>query len=264
MSEIPDTSVKYLFQDPARANPCLGKILGGTVSYSGLITSLTEATEDNDPLRQFWYPSGLVRFAIDNLDDDSRPTKLEGVRQSADVALSFYAGNPDVDKIAALQSQMLEATHGGAAEVNIKIDDTTSWATKLKYTEAATKRILEATSGPILQIAICHGGLVAAMQSHLLLRDARPDSVLYPVRFSRAKMKDARPLLTPREVDYLVEQADGREVVVHDDDSATGATLRHSKKFFETQFGKQVTVTVNEYLKQGWIVESPDCLEEMH
>jgi hypothetical protein len=57
-------------------------------------------------------------------------------------------------------------------------------------------------------------------------------STVYPVRFSRTKCRDQKPLLSEEALQFLRESKKGRNIVLFDEDIAGGKTADAAKAFF--------------------------------
>lgn len=82
-------------------------------------------------------------------------------------------------------------------------------------------------------IALAHGGIAAGMDVFLGYCDlTASDSLLYAVRFSTQKLLDQEPQLSAREHSVLIRMREQRQIVIFDEDSASGTTLRKARAYF--------------------------------
>jgi len=128
----------------------------------------------------------------------------------------------------------------------LEIDDHVSWTATHPDLNDLTANLLSQFSN-ILMIPMAHGSLRAATDIFLRYQDMKPenDSVIYPVRFSAHKCQDKRPQFSRAENDYLKRNADGKEIIIFDEDIKDGNTLVTAVGVFEELFGREVTAVAN-------------------
>jgi len=74
------------------------------------------------------------------------------------------------------------------------------------------------------------------------------NSVFHAVRYSRSKHKDSIPQVNDLEFTYLEKQLPHRQLVIFDEDSYSGDTLRYALQFFSGQLNipkENVLLAVN-------------------
>ena len=101
----------------------------------------------------------------------------------------------------------------------------------------------------MLFIALAHGGIAAGMDTYLRYCDeiGSQNSTFYVVRYSSQKQKDTEPRLSAGEIEYLKKASEGRQVVLFDEDAASGNTITSAHKYFSNKVfpGKHLIVAVN-------------------
>lgn len=145
---------------------------------------------------------------------------------------------------------------GNEAMLKIKLRqmfDIVTWKAShpIKSMRSALSLIQSLDGDDMLFIALGNGGVGPGMDVYLRYCDLSEsdNSEFYVARFSRSKEKkfrDAFPRLIVKEKEYLKEQSEGRKVVVFDEDSYTGDTLKIAKVFFEEMlFDDEVITLIN-------------------
>jgi hypoxanthine-guanine phosphoribosyltransferase len=90
-------------------------------------------------------------------------------------------------------------------------------------------------------IGLANGGIISAARTFLQL--GKGDHELSFVRYSRNKSQDKKPNMYPypeSRKDSLRRAAEGRHVVIHDEDHASGVTLSTAVDYFAGLFGRAV------------------------
>lgn len=229
------------------------------VAYHGTVTSvinnLEEALIGPDQDRDFFsialHPPRLIRAVIDWKIDHPFDGAEELVNQAVQTGLSIYAGNPNAlellhalrDKIELEQPQLLTS-------IVEQKDDFPTWiGTDPEISYETARRLAYNFSGDdILLIALGHGGTAAGMDVFLRYQDiTQSDSAFYVTRFSRLKKKDEKPQLTTPEITQLREIAQGRKIVVFEEDSVSGRTINGARSYFQSQFlnGSTIAQDIN-------------------
>lgn len=91
---------------------------------------------------------------------------------------------------------------------------------------------------PKLIIGLGQGGILSSIKTFSAFRMLNEETTFYPVRFSRYKSKDEKPVLADEEIDYLKSVSADHVIVVHDEDRGLsgGSTLRHAVRSFDQIF----------------------------
>jgi hypoxanthine-guanine phosphoribosyltransferase len=90
-------------------------------------------------------------------------------------------------------------------------------------------------------IGLANGGIISAARTFLQL--GKGDHELSFVRYSRNKSQDKKPNMYPypeSRKDSLRRAAEGRHVVIYDEDHASGVTLSTAVDYFAGLFGRAV------------------------
>ena len=138
--------------------------------------------------------------------------------------------------------------------------DSVTWnATHPARSQRTAQQLASQTqSNDVLFIALAHGGVAAGMDIYLRYCDdsGSKDSAFYVARLSTHKLRDAQPRLSIKEIDYLRKLAKGRQVVVFDEDRASGTTLNIAHAYFSTQvFPNQNVMTLSNLDMRGELVK---------
>ncbi len=175
----------------------------------------------------YWNSARITRAIIDSpLDGDPRIGLInDAVANASDV----YAGRPDVQRMEQLRDRLGQYGLLGTVITQHR-DERTMGATTPGRAKKSAELIAQETDGPLLMIPLCHGGFAAAIQVELAHRRLKPeaDVAVYPVRYSRSKHNDTTPRISKKEMKYLKGVAEGRTVVVVDEDAITGSSIDSS------------------------------------
>lgn len=93
----------------------------------------------------------------------------------------------------------------------------------------------------VFVIGLAKGGIISA--AHTFLRLGEGNNELSFVRYSRHKSQDKEPYMYPypdSRKDSLRNAAEGRQVVVYDEDYSSGKTLKTAVDYFAELFDKQI------------------------
>lgn len=194
-----------------------------TIAYRGRLRTVA-ANLAVDPI---WGGARLLSGVADlkKLGGEARIKLLEGLTAKL---LNLYALGSEREVAAINRDEDLLRYMGIISMVRQEDDRVTVRASYPSLSWRGAKAIGEKTQKPILMLALCRGGLVAATQAFLYHRFrglGGNENYMYPVRFSCYKSRDANPHLTYDEAEHLKSLTDGRTVVVYDEVSATGETV---------------------------------------
>ncbi|MDP3640516.1 MAG: hypothetical protein Q8R53_04950 [Nanoarchaeota archaeon] len=120
--------------------------------------------------------------------------------------------------------------------------DSTTWdASAPHLSQASALRLAqEIGKAEFLFIALGHGGVAAGMDVYLRAAEKkRKKSLFYVVRFSTDKHSDYSPRVSVREADFLREEAEGRAIILFDEDVTTGETMGKAYEFFSDVFDER-------------------------
>ena len=235
----------------------------GTISGNG--------RNESESLSLALHPSRIIRAVIDYKIEHPENKELEKLLNLAiDVALDMYAGKDNVEeRIDGFQTMVYG--YGAGPLLTLPLvqpsDITTLDASNGEKSEQSAARLTGLNQDgngqrkPVLFIALAHGGVAAGMEVYLKYCDLAmsEDSTFYAVRFSRMKKMDAIPRLSAGEIDYLRNLSRGKQVVLFDEDRASGVTLDSAHHYFShTVFPSQtILVLTNLDMKVDLILSKP-------
>ena len=131
----------------------------------------------------------------------------------------------------------------GSKLANHILDSASVLATRKNEAEETARIIRETipTDMGYFVIALANGGLISAARTYLHLGEG--DHQFGMVSYSRNKSQHTRPNLMPypsERESWLKNRAEGRQVVVFDEDYTTGETLKTATRYFAGLFDKKV------------------------
>lgn len=222
--------------------------MGEIVAYRGTVASVIEGLEealtgpeqDRDFFSIALHPPRLIRAVIDWKIDHPFDEAEELVGQAVQTGLSVYTGVPNAYELLYALRDRIELEHPLLlTSIVEQKDDLPTWIgtdPEMTY-ETARKLAFNFNGDNILLIALGHGGTAAGMDVFLRYQDiTQSDSAFYVTRFSRLKKKDEKPQLTALEITQLREIAQGRRIVVFEEDSVSGRTINGARVYFQSQF----------------------------
>jgi hypothetical protein len=207
-----------------------------TASMRAMLAALCFDGTGNILEGSFYTPGGLVKGIVEHAPDDG-PSIIYLKNEATRLALGSFAGIAQPEAHSKLE-RLLEQEGLLDVEVTRGIDDTSVRATAAQKSRASAERLRAKTDQPLLLIPLCNGGFAAAIQTALYHRRSSPnaDTLVYPIRFSREKSQEKTPRMTVDEIAYLGALAEGRTIVLHDDDAVSGQTLADAALAFALHF----------------------------
>jgi hypoxanthine phosphoribosyltransferase len=201
----------------------------------------TEEPADVSLGTSFWHPGRLMRAVLDKMPEG--PARLDMIREVTRFSIRMYANGTDQRGLAIVTMLFKEAGLIDADVAQPK-DTSTHLATSPRFTQKAANRLHDKTDAPLLMIPICHGGFVAGIQTALAYKKLRPqnDTKIHPVRYSKNKMQDPAPQISPTEMDLIRENARDHTVLVFDEDAIGGRTMATTVKHLKKQLGAGTVV----------------------
>ncbi len=175
---------------------------------------------------EFWSPARIVRAAVDS--KVRGPERAELISHAADVALRIYAGVPAHEQLEELEHK-LKTTNLLGVTTEQTVDYSSMGAYAADKSEATSAKIAEKLpEEPLFIVALCHGGLVAALQT-ALYSARRQDVTVYPIRSSIRKHGD-RGLYLPDDDEYrrVTALTKNRHAIIHDEDASSGTTIEQA------------------------------------
>ena len=173
--------------------------------------------------------SGIARLAVHGSDFE--------VLQRAGNMLVDVCNGGTIDEAEFTDQWNGRDVFHGSGLTNHLMDSASVLATR-KNTASETAGIItkEApTDEGYFVIALANGGLISAARTYLQLTDG--DHSFGMIRYSRRKSGDKTPNMYPYpelRKDWLKQSAEGRQIVVLDEDYATGETLKTATTYFAT------------------------------
>ena len=227
-------------------------------NYSGTLESaMRELFEQLDskypnPHILAHHPSHIISSIIDWNIQNPNPNALSYLRGSIDAAIStrknVKEGGPLFRNLST--DIFREQTEMFASEIHEEEDLATWMASnpELSY-KTAMRLAFKFGGGPMLMVAIAHGAISAGLDVFLRYSDIteQAGSQLHVVRFSKYKKKDEKPQLSQDEIKFLREQAQGKKIVIFEEDTKTYRTSDQSYTFFTQNVfpDRQVFVSAN-------------------
>lgn len=214
---------RFAFENLSEDDP--GKNMEWSGPVAAMVDQAAAVSAGQESLTDgYWSSARTVRAAIDSRVGG--PDRIMLISLATDVALRTYAGVGASEHITALRDSLSLAGLLGA-NVSQTADLTSSAANAAALSKAASAKISDRLPGaPLLMVALCHGGLVAALQTALYTA-RRHDVVVYPVRSSLRKHGDYDVHLPDAdEIRHITKLAEDRTVVVHDEDASGGTTIQ--------------------------------------
>lgn len=194
----------------------------------------------NTALTLALHPPRIIRAVLDyKIQNPTAPEVEFLLRDAIQLGLDVYQGNPNTAReIEELRRRIIETGNQSLLGRELKQpSDKVTWnATNPKRSRRTARDLVMRTgSGPVLFVALAHGGVAAGMDTYLRYCDetGKKDSAFYVARFSTQKLGDIYPQLSPTEISYLQEQLRGKRAVLFDEDKTSGKTLDRAQQFFD-------------------------------
>ena len=226
------------------------------IEYRGTLDDVLSALDKLSPQHSsadtlVWalYPPRIIGAFVDSKIRYPSNKIEDLLRDAINTALSVYSEPAHSHEYVSRLREELEATKYKALltlPLARPCDIRTWQATHPLYSEKSAHRIAEQTqSNDILFIALAHGGVAAGMDVYLRYCDSRSqNSAFYTARFSIHKLMDKQPQLTSRELEHLKWLAQGRQVVVFDEDIGLGETIHKAHSYFSYVFQPKKVMTI--------------------
>jgi len=219
-----------------------------TLDYSGTLDDILTELEHPDVETRALHPPRIIRAAIDHKIRSPSHEAEQLVRHAIDAALNVYRHEYSSAGARFRTHIQIDGLDDLLAQPIRQPDDSvTRDATHPQRSQKTAERIAQQAPGDILFIALAHGGVAAGMDVYLRHCEAfGENSIFYAVRLSTQKICDAQPQLSFTELNYLRSQAVGRQVVIFDEDKASGTTLSIANRYFQRIFPhKDILIVYN-------------------
>jgi hypothetical protein len=202
---------------------------------------------DNLRTRAF-HPSRIICVVTDYKIEHPSEEADSLLRSAISVALELYS-DLDTEVVSGFRDELKTS---GIEDLLTKTivqpsDRITSLANSPNRSSATVNKIAtKSDSKDILLIALGHGGVAAGMDVFLKYCDETDSegSTFYTARLSTQKLYDKKPQLSPNEVEYLKGLAQGREIVIFDEDVSSGRSLMIAHEFFSSEVFPERHVSV--------------------
>jgi len=176
---------------------------------------------------------GILDYKESKLWDERNYQDI--IQKVIDISYNIYQLHTDA--ITQL-SKLSEEIEYMKLEQVTQLDDSESWAAMDPY---FSKRTVERLFDEIWRedyvfVTLWHWGIVPGIDVFLRLKEKTEGlSTLYPIRFSRTKHKDKRPMLRFNdEKDFFYDLIQWKIVVLFDEDSSSWNTLKFAREYFES------------------------------
>jgi hypoxanthine-guanine phosphoribosyltransferase len=196
-----------------------------TVEYVNTLPGVDTTQEE---MRQV-AASGIARLAI------NEGFELRLLERAGEMLASVCGGSTVVDEADFTDRLSGNNVFHGIGLTNQEMDSASVLATrknKAEETAGVIRTEAPADEGYFV-IGLANGGLISAARTYLHLGEG--DHAFGMVRYSRYKSKDKEPNMYPfpsERKDWLRRSAEGRQVVVLDEDYSTGETLKKATNYF--------------------------------
>jgi hypothetical protein len=221
-----------------------------SLDYSGSLEEVLKELEVvisngeiGDPLAKLLlHPPRIIRAVVDYKIENPDNAEIHDLLQdSIRLGLSIFRRSPnELEQLQRFKERALKIDNGRLLTNGLEQkDDLATWhAGRPSNSQITVARMMDiADSKDVLFIALAHGGVAAGMDVYLryLSYTDSSNSQFYVARYSTHKLGDIDPVLTQHEIKYLQAQAARRQIVVFDEDKATGTTCERAEEFFQTE-----------------------------
>lgn len=189
----------------------------------------------------------IIRVLVDYKNknpDDKKLLKLlrDGIRVSLKI-YEQYDSPKIMNEILKFKKKIIQLGYGDILQTKLRqyFDQINLIVSKPEFSEKSAEKLNNLIgSRKAIMLVIGHGAINNGMDVFLRYQDLTHKSHLqfYVVRFSTTEYKkyeDKVPQLTPDEIKYLQKQAIGKKIVIYDENSYTGITLKKVVKYFSEE-----------------------------
>lgn len=186
-----------------------------------------------------FYPARIIRGVVDyRIDNPDSALGDKYIEEALKIGLSICRGDRSAGAfLRDFKNSLTGEGNEALLHQSVKQEaDFSTWrATDPDKSFSTAQRLKhQVKNSDILFIALGHGAVVAGMDVFLyycgITRSS--DSQFYVTRFSRSKHQDLCPRFSEGELELLRAKAKGRQIVVFDEDIATGKTLEIAASVF--------------------------------
>lgn len=206
-----------------------GVFEGDTFQYRNVTAEwcLEEARTATDPERRVIAVAGVLRAVLDVPLTQRGPDHLDATKWASDLLLKTCVS--EVPVVADSPSSYIRDLPPAKGRLDAISVAATRANRPLSTAEMIQEKVGESSAG-VLLVALGHGGTIAAADTFQAFNGG--DNQFFPVRFSRMKHKDKRPVVGKLEAESLRELAVDRSVVLFDEDRSSGRTMRQATDHF--------------------------------
>lgn len=232
----------------------------GPMEWIGTIQRAIEEVEahirDGSLNGGYWKPARILRGIVESNIDG--PARIALVNQATEFIVGAYAGTAEVEDLQRLAQTVSQA---GIDDLYLQQekDTVTEESSTAELSWDAALRLCTGVHDSLLVIPLCHGGLVASVQTVLFHQKVKPaaDIALYPLYFSRRKRRQSGPAIDPYELDHLKTVSEGRTVIVFDEDASSGGSVEQVIRYLSPELpANRVLGLVNSDWRQPEEIEA--------
>ena len=231
----PESSIEYVPEQLSKGLHYNGKL-------SSIIEGLQRALHEKETVsalrRRILHPPRILRGLLDyRLEHPELDPEGDLVRETLDMTTATYRGE---ERTIGLLDKLQHHFPNNllASRIKHRSDKVTAAMMSPHYTRLVTTDLRQATGDAnILLLAMAHGGVATGLDLFLRYTDTtgNKNSTFYTTRFSTRKQGDETPRLLPAEATWLERQAEGRHIVIYDEDFCSGKTLAAAYRFFGSE-----------------------------
>lgn len=198
------------------------------------------------------HPPRIIRLIIDSHIANPQLHLEEAVQEALAYALEVYETPCKLPAKTKAFREYVTRQQPQLLSTEIKqCPDHTSWLAYMPAFSRNAARRLDSERGDsdMLFLALAHGGITAGLDVYLRAanRQQPKNSVFYVVRFSTTKMNDCFPRLSESEKERLQKTADGKKIVLFDEDVVSGSAMRTAYEFFSELFDQEEIILLTNY-----------------
>jgi hypothetical protein len=185
----------------------------------------------------------IVRALVDYKNNNPNDkTLLRLLKDGIEISLKIYEQYEDPkikDELLKLKKEIIKLGHANLLKTRIHQyhDFINLIASKPELSQKAAEKLNKIVGEEkAIMLVIGHGAINTGMDVFWRYKDlsGKNNLLFHVVRFSRTEFKkyeDKVPQLTPDEIKYLKKKALGREIIVYDENSYTGKTIKKVVKY---------------------------------
>ncbi len=233
--------------------------------YRGTLESAIDALSEElkadqpDVASLILYPPRLMRAIIDTrVEFPEDEGLIDLYYKTLLIITSVYSSDAKSLKLLGdFRRQLQEQPSLLKREIQQKKDAASWYAGEPENAERAVGQLETLTGGTdIVFLPLAHGGVATGYDIFLryIQNTSSINSVAFPIRFSRNKMKDEEPQVDEELKDMIGKFCDGRTVVIYEEDTVTEKTILSAEAFFKKNFpdAKIVKLSSSDSINWSW------------